>query len=48
MEGEGDKSLDYWKQVHSGYYSRETSEFDESPTLDMVIVCEFFKTVWPK
>ena len=46
IEGEGDKSLKYWKEVHWKYYSREMKEFDEKPTEDMVIVCEHFETIW--
>jgi uncharacterized protein YhfF len=46
IEGEGDKSLEYWKKVHWEYYSREMEEFDEKPTEDMVIVCEQFKTIF--
>ena len=48
MEGEGDKSLDYWKKVHEAYYKREMEphgdDFDES----MTIVCEYFKTIYLK
>lgn len=46
IEGEGDKSLAYWKKVHWDYYSREMEEFDEKPTEDMVIVCEQFETIF--
>lgn len=46
IEGEGDKSLTYWRKVHWDYYSREMAPFNETPTEDMIIVCEQFKTVW--
>ena len=46
IEGEGDKSLDYWKKVHWDYYSREMKAKGKEPTEDMIIVCEYFKTVW--
>ena len=46
IEGEGDKSLDYWKKVHEAYYKREMKthfeEFDEN----MIIVCEYFKVIF--
>lgn len=45
-EGEGDKSLEYWEKVHWAYYSREMSPYNETPTNDMIIVCEYFKTIW--
>lgn len=46
IEGEGDKSLKYWKDTHWAYYTREMEEFDEKPTEDMLIVCEQFKTIF--
>lgn len=46
IEGEGDKSLAYWKRVHWDYYSREMAPEGESPTQDMIIVCEQFKILW--
>jgi uncharacterized protein YhfF len=48
IEGEGDKSLKYWKKVHKEYYSREMKPFNEQFDEKMVIVCEHFKTVYLK
>lgn len=45
-EGEGDKSLAYWKKVHWDYYHRELADSKYSPTQDMQIVCEYFKVVY--
>ncbi|MGV6831610.1 MAG: ASCH domain-containing protein [bacterium] len=45
-EGEGDKSLEYWRKVHWAYYGREMAPFNESPTEDMIIVCEEFETIY--
>ena len=45
-EGEGDKSLAYWKKVHWAYYHRELSGSKYSPSEDMQIVCEYFKVVF--
>ncbi|MDG2314975.1 MAG: ASCH domain-containing protein [Flavobacteriaceae bacterium] len=46
IEGEGDKSLGYWKKVHKAYYKREmkihSEQFDES----MIIVCEYLKKIF--
>lgn len=48
IEGEGDKSLAYWKREHDAYFQRQaTAEgfvYDDS----MVGVCEQFDCVWPK
>ncbi|MBQ9299469.1 MAG: ASCH domain-containing protein [Clostridia bacterium] len=47
-EGEGDLSLDYWRQVHRAFFSREMQSvhlvFDEK----MPVVCEEFEKVYPK
>lgn len=48
IEGEGDRSLDYWREVHWAYYIRELSEHDLIPSKDMELVCEHFETIWPK
>lgn len=46
IEGEGDKSLSYWKHVHKDYYTRELEPYGEPFSEDMVIVCEYFKTIY--
>lgn len=48
IEGEGDKSLAYWKEVHWSYYARELRDYHVEPTADMELVCEYFETIWPK
>lgn len=45
-EGEGDKSLDYWKRVHWEYYTRELAAFERLPRESMIIVCEEFEKVF--
>ena len=45
-EGEGDRSLSYWQDVHWQYYHRELVESDREPTQDMPIVCEAFRVVF--
>jgi uncharacterized protein YhfF len=39
-EGEGDRSLDYWRQAHRTYFSRQ-GKFRE----DMMLMCERFRLV---
>lgn len=46
LEGEGDKSLDYWKKVHWDFYTRELEAFDRLPRESMIIVCEEFERVF--
>lgn len=48
IEGEGDKSLEYWKKVHIAYYTREMEPYGEKFTEDMIIICEHFKTIYRK
>jgi len=46
LEGEGDKSLAYWRNVHLEYYSNEMSAFGELPDDNMDIICEQFERIW--
>lgn len=46
LEGEGDKTLEYWKKVHWDYYTEEMNKFGEKPNEEMKIVCEYFETIW--
>lgn len=47
-EGEGDQSLDYWRNVHSEYFAREAAEngfdFDEIS----IVCCERFRLLFSK
>ena len=46
IEGEGDKTLEYWRKVHKDYYTREMKPFNEEFDENMLIVCEQFKTIY--
>ncbi len=46
IEGEGDKSLEYWKRVHKAYYTREMEPYGEAFDENMIIVCEYFKLIY--
>ena len=48
IEGEGDKSLEYWKRVHKDYYTREMEPYNEQFDENMIIVCGQFKTIYLK
>lgn len=45
-EGEGDKSLSYWKKVHWDYYTRELEEFNRLPRESMILVCQEFEKIF--
>lgn len=47
-EGEGDKSLEYWKKTHWDYYTRELSEFNRIPRESMIVVFEEFEKVFQR
>ena len=47
-EGEGDRTLEYWRRVHHDYFTREASklgfDFDENS----IVCCERFKLLFTK
>lgn len=45
-EGEGDKSLDYWKQTHEAFFTNCMAEAGLCFTPDMKVVCEEFVVVY--
>ncbi len=45
MEGEGDRSLEYWKLVHHVFFHRELKEYNKSFSEDMLVVVEKFKKI---
>ena len=46
QEGEGDKSLSYWRTVHKQFFSLELQEVGLSFDDHMLVVCEEFKVVY--
>ena len=46
-EGEGDRSLSYWRQVHEDFFRRELEEAGLSFADTMPVVCEEFTRVYP-
>jgi len=45
-EGEGDGSLEYWREVHWAAFGRELSETDRVPEPGMPVVCQRFDVVF--
>ena len=45
-EGEGDKTLSYWRRVHWAYFERECARLGRAPDPEMPIVCEQFALVY--
>ena len=46
-EGEGDRSLSYWREVHKKFFSSEMEELGLSFNEGMKVVCEEFIRVYP-
>ena len=47
-EGEGDKSLEFWRSVHENYFTKCLEEVGLNFTLDMKVVCEEFEVVYKR
>jgi uncharacterized protein YhfF len=45
-EGEGDRSLEYWREAHWKFFSRSLPKIGKEPKQDMPLVCERFKVVY--
>ena len=46
-EGEGDRSLTYWRRVHEDFFRAELEEAGLEFSPSMPVVCEEFEVVWP-
>jgi uncharacterized protein YhfF len=47
-EGEGDRSLAYWRAAHWRFFTRECAGIGREPVEDMPLVCERFRLIYPK
>jgi uncharacterized protein YhfF len=45
-EGEGDGSLQYWREAHWRFFSRECQRIGRTPDVKMPVVCERFEVVY--
>jgi uncharacterized protein YhfF len=45
-EGEGDRSLEYWREAHWKFFSRTLPKIGKEPKEDMPLICERFKVVY--
>lgn len=46
-EGEGDRSLADWRAGHWAYFERNLAAFGKRVALDMPLVCERFRLLYP-
>jgi uncharacterized protein YhfF len=45
-EGEGDLSLNYWREAHRNYFSRVLPKIGREFSEDMPLVCERFRVIY--
>lgn len=45
-EGEGDRSLEHWREVHKNYFTRVLNKVGLTFSPDMNVVCEEFSVVY--
>ena len=45
-EGEGDQSLNYWRETHKNYFSRVLSKIGKEFSEEMPLVCERFRLIY--
>lgn len=46
IEGEGDRSLEYWRRVHIEFFKEEASRYGTEFTEDSLVVGEIFEVVY--
>ena len=47
-EGEGDRTLRYWREVHRIYFTKEAAELNIEFNEKSLVACERFKLLYPK
>ena len=45
-EGEGDRTLEYWREAHWRFFSRTLPNIGKEPARNMPLVCERFRVVY--
>jgi len=45
-EGEGDRSLNYWREAHWNFFTRQCADLNREVSEDMPLVCERFRVVY--
>lgn len=46
-EGEGDRSLAYWRKVHRHFFTRSLAKIGREFSEEMPLVCERFQVIFP-
>lgn len=48
LEGEGDRTLEYWREVHEDFFKKELDRANQSFHNQIPVVCERFKVIYKK
>lgn len=48
LEGEGDRSLRYWREVHEEFFKKECDQVNQAFHHKIPVVCERFKVLYRK
>lgn len=47
-EGEGDRTLEYWRAVHNSYFARESADLGIAFDDGSIVCCERFELLYPR
>jgi len=45
-EGEGDRTLEWWRKAHWDFFSRTLPRIGKQPSEDMILLCERFQVIY--
>jgi uncharacterized protein YhfF len=45
-EGEGDRTLEWWRKAHWDFFSRTLPRIGKEPSEDMILLCERFRVIY--
>ncbi|QKY68675.1 ASCH domain-containing protein [Lentibacillus sp. CBA3610] len=48
LEGEGDRTLRYWREAHEDFFKKESKEVNQEFHNKIPVVCERFKVIYKK
>ncbi|MFB1051993.1 ASCH domain-containing protein [Paraliobacillus sp. JSM ZJ581] len=48
LEGEGDRTLSYWREVHEAFFKKELEAINQDFNYNILVVCERFQMVYKK
>jgi uncharacterized protein YhfF len=46
QEGEGDKTLSFWRKVHRKFFTQELKAYNKKFSEEMLVICEEFEVVY--